>query len=48
MWYTDALNAKGETFSELENPGGGVRCPNCGYRVSKKTRFPIVKRMKSV
>jgi DNA-directed RNA polymerase subunit RPC12/RpoP len=30
---------------ELELRGGGVKCTFCGYRVLKKTRPPVVKRI---
>jgi DNA-directed RNA polymerase subunit RPC12/RpoP len=30
---------------ELELRGGGVKCTFCGYRVLKKIRPPIVKRV---
>jgi DNA-directed RNA polymerase subunit RPC12/RpoP len=30
---------------ELELRGGRVKCTICGYRVLKKTRAPIVKRV---
>jgi len=32
---------------ELELRGGGVKCTYCGYRVLKKIRPPIVKRIKT-
>ena len=31
--------------SELELRGGGVKCTFCGYRVLKKIRPPVVKRV---
>ena len=30
---------------ELELRGGGIKCTFCGYRVLKKKRAPIVKRV---
>jgi len=36
--------AKVET-DELELRGGGVKCTICGYRVLKKLRPPVVKRV---
>ena len=30
---------------ELELRGGGVKCTYCGYRVLKKQRPPVVKRV---
>ncbi|MCK4953372.1 DNA-directed RNA polymerase subunit P [Candidatus Bathyarchaeota archaeon] len=30
---------------EIELRGGGVKCTICGYRVIKKIRSPIVKRV---
>ena len=30
---------------ELELRGGGVKCTYCGYRVLKKKRPPVVKRI---
>jgi DNA-directed RNA polymerase subunit RPC12/RpoP len=30
---------------ELELRGGGVKCTFCGYRVLKKVRSPVVKRV---
>jgi DNA-directed RNA polymerase subunit RPC12/RpoP len=30
---------------ELELRGGGVKCTYCGYRVLKKKRPPVVKRV---
>ena len=32
---------------ELELRGGGVKCVFCGYRVLKKIRPPVVKRVSS-
>jgi len=32
---------------ELELRGGGIKCAYCGYRVLKKIRPPIVKRIKT-
>lgn len=32
---------------ELELRGGGVKCTYCGYRVLKKKRPPVVKRVSS-
>lgn len=32
---------------ELELRGGGIKCIVCGYRVLKKTRPPVVKRVSS-
>lgn len=32
---------------ELDLRGGGVKCTYCGYRVLKKIRPPIVKRVKA-
>ena len=33
------------TTEELELRGGGAKCTFCGYRVLKKIRPPIVKRV---
>jgi DNA-directed RNA polymerase subunit RPC12/RpoP len=33
------------TIKELELRGGGIKCTVCGYRVLKKTRPPVVKRV---
>ena len=33
------------SIDELELRGGGVKCTVCGYRVIKKIRSPIVKRV---
>ena len=35
------------TVSELELRGGGVKCTFCGYRVLKKLRPPVVKRVRA-
>jgi DNA-directed RNA polymerase subunit P len=35
-------------LEELELRGGGVKCTHCGYRVLKKIRPPVVKRVKAV
>jgi len=32
-------------IDELELRGGGVKCTFCGYRVLKKIRPPVVKRV---
>jgi len=32
---------------ELELRGGGIKCTYCGYRVLRKIRPPIVKRIKT-
>ena len=32
-------------IKELELRGGGVKCTVCGYRVLKKIRSPVVKRI---
>ena len=32
-------------LDELELRGGGIKCILCGYRVLKKTRPPVVKRI---
>jgi DNA-directed RNA polymerase subunit RPC12/RpoP len=39
----------GRTVSseELDLRGGGVKCTYCGYRVLKKIRPPVVKRIKT-
>ena len=34
-------------LDELELRGGGVKCTYCGYRVLKKMRPPVVKRVKT-
>jgi len=34
-------------LKELELRGGGVKCTHCGYRVLKKIRPPVVKRIKA-
>jgi len=36
------------TTEELELRGGTIKCTQCGYRVLKKIRPPIVKRVKAV
>lgn len=33
------------TERDLEERGGSVKCVNCGYRVLKKTKPPVVKRI---
>jgi len=33
---------------ELEHRGGGIKCTVCGFRVLKKIRPPVVKRIKAV
>lgn len=33
------------TVDELELRGGGIKCTFCGYRVLKKIRPPVVKRV---
>ncbi len=33
---------------ELEHRGGGMKCTVCGFRVLKKIRPPVVKRVKAV
>lgn len=35
------------TLKELELRGGGVKCTYCGYRVLKKIRPPVVKRIQA-
>jgi len=35
------------SLEELELRGGGVKCTYCGYRVLKKIRPPVVKRVKT-
>lgn len=32
---------------ELELRGGGIKCTFCGYRVLKKIRPPVVKRVRA-
>jgi len=32
-------------INELELRGGGIKCTVCGYRVLKKKRPPVVKRV---
>jgi len=34
-------------LEELELRGGGVKCTYCGYRILKKIRPPVVKRIKT-
>jgi len=34
-------------LEELELRGGGVKCTYCGYRVLRKIRPPVVKRIKT-
>jgi DNA-directed RNA polymerase subunit P len=34
-------------LDELELRGGGVKCTYCGYRVLRKIRPPVVKRVKA-
>jgi DNA-directed RNA polymerase subunit RPC12/RpoP len=34
-------------LEELELRGGGVKCTHCGYRVLKKIRPPVVKRIQA-
>lgn len=34
-------------LEELELRGGGVKCTYCGYRVLRKIRPPVVKRIKA-
>ncbi|RLI22517.1 DNA-directed RNA polymerase subunit P [Candidatus Bathyarchaeota archaeon] len=36
------------TTEELELRGGAIKCTHCGYRVLKKIRPPIVKRVKAI
>ncbi len=36
------------TSEELELRGGSVKCTYCGYRVLKKIRPPVVRRIKAV
>jgi DNA-directed RNA polymerase subunit P len=33
---------------ELEHRGGGIKCTVCGFRVLKKIRPPVVKRVKAI
>jgi len=33
---------------ELEHRGGGMKCTVCGFRVLRKIRPPVVKRVKAV
>jgi len=35
------------SINELELRGGGVKCTSCGYRVLKKIRPPVVKRVRA-
>jgi len=35
-------------LKELELRGGGVKCTHCGYRVLKKIRPPVVKRVQTI
>jgi DNA-directed RNA polymerase subunit P len=35
-------------LEELELRGGGVKCTHCGYRVLRKIRPPVVKRVKAI
>jgi len=35
-------------LEDLELRGGGIKCIHCGYRVLKKVRPPIVKRVPAV
>jgi len=35
------------SLKELDLRGGGVKCTHCGYRVLKKKRPPVVKRVKA-
>jgi DNA-directed RNA polymerase subunit RPC12/RpoP len=35
------------TGKDLDNRGGYVKCINCGYRVLKKLKPPIVKRARA-
>ena len=35
------------SIDELELRGGGVKCTFCGYRVLKKVRPPVVKRVRA-
>lgn len=34
-------------IDELKLRGGGVKCTECGYRVLKKQRPPVVKRVRA-
>ena len=34
-------------IDELELRGGGIKCTVCGYRVLKKIRPPVVKRVRA-
>jgi DNA-directed RNA polymerase subunit RPC12/RpoP len=35
------------SLEELDLRGGGVKCTYCGYRVLRKVRPPVVKRIKT-
>jgi len=35
------------SIEELDLRGGGVKCTYCGYRVLRKIRPPVVKRIKT-
>ncbi len=35
------------SLDELDLRGGGVKCTYCGYRVLRKVRPPVVKRVKT-
>jgi DNA-directed RNA polymerase subunit RPC12/RpoP len=35
------------SLEELDLRGGGVKCTYCGYRVLRKVRPPVVKRVKT-
>jgi DNA-directed RNA polymerase subunit RPC12/RpoP len=35
------------SLEELDIRGGGVKCTYCGYRVLRKVRPPVVKRIKT-
>jgi len=35
------------SLEELDLRGGGVKCTYCGYRVLRKIRPPVVKRIKT-
>jgi DNA-directed RNA polymerase subunit P len=35
------------SLEELDLRGGGVKCTYCGYRVLRKVRPPVVKRIKA-
>ena len=34
--------------AELEGRGGHIKCIQCGYKVLKKTKPPVVKRIRAV